>query len=67
MKLIKKRNEIILTRVIRATWDGRLDYFIPESRAKELLALGKLVWDCTNHAYLSYVDWPNMRIGDRIE
>lgn len=56
-----------MTKIIRAPWDGRLDYEIPLSRAKQLYEEGKISWDSTNGAYTTYSDWQYMRTGDKIE
>ncbi len=42
-----------LVRVIRASWDGRLDYFIDRKRANDLYKEGKLLWDLTNGAFMT--------------
>ena len=42
-----------MVKVIRDVRDGRLDYYIPLKRAKELYNDHKLFWDVTNHSYLS--------------
>lgn len=40
-----------MVRVIRDVRDGRIDYKLPSSRAKELFEQKMLQWDATNGSY----------------
>jgi hypothetical protein len=56
----------MLTRVIRASWDASLDYFIPITRAIQLYAEGKLHKDITTGCYTSKLDCLEKTPGPKV-